>query len=136
MTTDCEFKLSLSFDLKLSCTLSRRLSCALIEFEPAQFFLESRRRRREFSLVWSTPGTKLSRLRRSSTFVNWVMKIYSQSVLDKTQIESLLGTLHFLSAPYLRMAGFTTRGFGFLFSKVSPKNQPFGFFFQRAPIKI
>ena len=29
---------------------SQRLSCALIEFEPAQFFIESRR---EFSLVWS-----------------------------------------------------------------------------------
>ena len=48
-----EFKLSLSFGLKLSCTLSEshRLSCALIEFEPDQMFLKSRR---EFSLVWPT----------------------------------------------------------------------------------
>ena len=38
-----EFKLSLSFGLKLSC--------ALIEFVPAQIFHESRR---EFSLVWPT----------------------------------------------------------------------------------
>ena len=48
-----EFKLSLSFRLKLSCVLrySHRLSCTLIEFEPAQIFLESRQ---EFSLVWPT----------------------------------------------------------------------------------
>ena len=46
-----EIRLSLSFGLELSCALSysHRLSPALIEFEHAQIFRESRR---EFSVVW------------------------------------------------------------------------------------
>ena len=71
-----EFKLSLSFGLKLSCTLSDsyRLPGGLIEFEPAQTFLESRR---EFSLVWPAlhwvmivdeSGSHESQLQLSSSF--------------------------------------------------------------------
>ena len=44
---------------------SQRLSCALIEFEPAQIFHESRR---EFSLVW--PTLHDSRRRKTLTRAN------------------------------------------------------------------
>ena len=46
-----EFKLSLSFGLKLSCTLNDfgRLPCALMNLKLLKIFLESFR---EFDLVW------------------------------------------------------------------------------------